>query len=65
MQKNSIILNSGFKTFSDVTSTEMKQGKKIIKIKPGLEKTDVDRYNNWFNKHSLGWDTQVKDREVY
>ena len=43
-------IKSGFKTFSDVTSTEMKQGKKIIKIKPGLEKTDVDRYNNWFNK---------------
>ena len=43
-------IKSGFKTYSDVTNDEIKQGKKIIKIKPGLEKTDSDRYNNWFNK---------------
>ena len=54
-------IKSGFKTFSDVTSTEMKQGKKIIKIKPGLEKTDVDRYNNWFNK--LNVKLKVKNYE--
>ena len=45
-------IKSGFKTYSDVTNDDIKQGKKIIKIKPGLEKTDSDRYNNWFNKLS-------------
>ena len=54
-------IKSGFKTFSDVTNDEMKQGKKIIKIKPGLEKTDVDRYNNWFNK--LNVKLKVKNYE--
>ena len=45
-------IKSGFKTFSAVTNDEIKEGKKIIKVKPALEKTDSDRYNNWFNKLS-------------
>ncbi len=43
-------IKSGFKTYSAVTNDKIKQGKKRIKIKPGLEKTDVHRYNNCFNK---------------
>ena len=58
-------IKSGFKTFSAVTNDIIKQGKKIIKIKPGLEKTDVDRYYNWFNKLSGKLKVRNHDSSTY